>query len=342
MSRRRDPNGSRRKRASTSVCNRMTYSTCKRSRCVPVNRTSKQYCRRRPLGSRNAGKRILTAWRNCNTFALEQRNSTCYMSAATLMFARSALHRCAFEPIRQYVRRSMASAWDEAHGDGSSCPRIPARIRQHYADAYTNLMLNEENMVSYTRRDLKCSRDLTCDDRDLLSGGNQWKFLTALFMASDIDVKTVSGIFSFNNTTKRLKTPIAYMHVDLIAAAKTIIQHTLRGHEFYIFNLRFRKFTVDSISYAEEFVNEVTRYSRTHGLRVHGIGMDLQARNARFGHSITGYPCRSSSTHTHWTMCNSWGDNCSTEGFIPFLRALCARRGYDRISGIYFLLCTAE
>lgn len=336
--------GSRRNKLSgrcerRSECSRLSYSNCDTRKCVPVNRKSGPYCRKRPLRSdkRKAGERILSGWRKyqqCNTFSLEQRNGTCYMAAATLMFARTALHDCSSETIRRYVRLSMANAWSDAQGDESTCPRIPLRIRQHYSDLMKNLVLNKVDMVPFTRSDL--TRDLAYDDIDLLTkGGQAWKFLTALFTASNINIKVVSGIFSFHSSMTELKTPTVFAHKTLFFAANVIIDR-LKDHEYFLLNFRLRAFKTEFIEGAHNFVNHVTEQSFKRGLRVKGIGVDLSRRSGG-GHVITGYPCQSSS-RPNWTMCNSWGDDCSREGFTPFLQALCHKRNYDHISGIYFLI----
>jgi hypothetical protein len=242
------------------------------------------------------------------------------MAAATLVFARVALARCPDLGIRQYVRRSMANAWDEAQGHSrqDTCPRIPKSIRQHYADL---LDRTHNKLGIFTSKGVACAATHSCKDKPLTDGGKSYAFLTALYWAAGMDLVL---------TKLNVKAGTDAETVSLLGAF--LARETSRTTSTHLVNTRLFSKPLATESFVRRVLAE--GLSRTHQLQ--SVVLVLVNDQRTRAHVVTLFPCFRRGA-LQWTFCNSWGDDCS-RSLAQELRTLAAR-GLDHVDGFDWL-CT--
>lgn len=273
----------------------------------------------------------------CDDFALKQRNGTCYMAAATLMFGRVALTHCKSEGVRQYVRRSMANAWDDAQGSSNDefCPRIPKAIRQFYSDLRDNVKFYlHENRV-YHIGDMGCALYQTCSDKELMQGGVPSCFLTALFWAS---YSSLVGNKPCTLTTRAVNIDTYSGTLEHFLRRKVL--KDLRKIPFQIVDLVIKpglSLNANTIVPILTFTLKVVYETMTkRSMHLHGVMLTMVTEDGSSGHVISLFPCLKGGD-LRWTFCNSWGDACSRNlgGEFEQMRLL---KGYTHVKQMTFLI----
>lgn len=294
--------------------------------------------RARTKALRSGKKKVLVAVRRaaapCSTFALTQRNDTCYMAAATLLFARAALRQCVDADVRRFVRLSMANAWDRAQGDASdpTCPLVPKKIRQCYAD-----LAAEPDVFGVqlrTARDLTCARTKTCVEPPLALGGSQDKFLVALFWAAKLRCQFKKVVLLLDER-ERVQFPRAGRGTRAIDFVVDQLPPAAPAGAHVVVDAYMDGDGIDADATALlDMLGDAFRRSR-----LEGVLMALTRGAEGAGHTLSLYPCLSGGALA-WTVCNSWGDDCAPR-LEPVLRAMRDREGYSMVKNLTFLVGSA-
>ena len=348
-------------------CAKRPVSECAPNECVRVRRSGKlHHCRKYPSKKSNkkttktskksnkkkrtlssAQTKVWSALRkrkmSCSDFALTQRNGTCYMAAATLMFSRVALKSCNVEDVRKYIRFSNANEWDSAHGQTSdqSCPRIPKKIRQYYA------FLQNTGVKRYTVHRMKRSdaaaayHNLVVEKTDMQQGGHPGNFLVAIFWAAEIDClytflrmpllarsRTMTGGWG--------KTPMELIRERVLKMSNR--------HPFHVLDCEmeddggFR--LADECGKMLEVLNDAVDAAGSRNFMLQGVLITVAGQSS--AHVIAVYPCYSSGGALKWICCNSWGESCSRADFESFFKNLHDTRGYSVFRTVTLMVRTPK
>lgn len=328
-----------------SECNKTPLSNCKNSGCVVVKKGgSPHHCRSRPRkrkdspppqhkivkrksGSKKSSlvdsakrkilKAIKTNQQSCSNFSLKQRNGTCYLAASTLLFARSALKECNDTDVRNFVRRTMANAWDDAQGPKGdvTCPRIPQKIRDYYS-AFLDLPFYKNRINVNAIHEANCVTKGTCLKQDLINGGSGVGFLIALFWASGIKSYLTRVVCKFVDPMENflLEGEPAEANGGTLSDLMRIVVGSLYPDiRFNVIFFRFEKRmprNLHQMQKMEDFLNDCTEAALKKGYALQGALLGLIDKEDKKGHLVSAYPCMVGG-RTKWISCNSWGENCS-------------------------------
>ena len=288
---------------------------------------------------KSAGKKIIQISKaQCSDFSLAQRNGTCFMAASTLLFARAALKSCKALDVRQFVRRSMANAWDDAQGPNTDglCPRIPKIIRQYYAALSMDIteLSTGWALKKYDHTMLNaCVSTRSCTEKTLMKGGYADMFLVALFWASDPS----SCVF----ISQKVYVKDCVVKYPYMRGYNRQLQELVSGIILKNCKKVFEKWTVLSVYQIsdcvidEESLSSGFEASKTQGVRVYGVLLHMYSTSRTMGHVLSAYPCYSGGV-LKWILCNSWGDACS-RSFKDTFHKLREERKYDSVTQLTFL-----
>ena len=345
-------------RRGSSPCKGREERRCRKPHCVPVKKDKKfHHCRspskkRSPLPqtkSRNtpppqkketsplqtAKEKVWNAIRqsakDCDTFSLKQRNGTCFMAAATLMFARVALGECKVDSVRKYVRLTMANAWDMAQGPekATTCPNIPLSIRKNYDLLWHTSFKN--NKVNYMNIGIPPHKSSDKEFKSfgrkaLTSGGSDYFFLASLFWASGMPCGfTLCGIKFDGKDHNHLATPkqakgktIQTFFSDVLSTHIplqhfNVVAFSFQGESFY---------APQETQKVEAIFDSAVDIAASNGLKLEAILLALGTPQK--GHVFSIYPCMKGDTK--WICCNSWGQDCSKKGLVRVIQDFCSTR----------------
>ena len=295
---------------------------------------------------------------NCSDFSLKQRNGTCYLAAATLMFGRTAMDVCKVDDVRAYVRRSMGNAWDDAQGldipSQNTCPRIPRTIREYYA-YLTKRRTFQSMMNRFTKVGARCVETKTCSGAtvepvNLIDGGEPDRFLVALMWASNIDCLYTNLYISLYPT--KVLNPRGHAvlnfkydyamkkpHATFNQFAAKIVKTLPKTHPFHVLHFAMHgrngyEAPQDSHKVLD-VMNDLVDVAGANKMTIQGVGISIG--NADGGHAVSVYPCYMGGT-LKWVSCNSWGDDCSRGEFPDFIANLCTKLNYTHFLGLTFLI----
>lgn len=230
----------------------------------------------------------------------------------------------------------MGNAHEDALGKESEkiCPRMPKSIRQYMAF----LMKDGKTLKkTFTRADSGCALTRTCTENDLLNGGNEALFLTAIFWAAELDCSYSVGQVGLKKSHGNPDIFFTF-HKDKMYNAPTLKQ-TLekqislldRKHAYHVLWNNFHTTALISI---RNDIQEVNDYIQTafysaaqNNMYLLGIIIGIHRKEQNMGHAISVYPCYSKDG-LRWICCNSQADplgrvkDCSKAGFIPFMMSL--------------------
>ena len=225
------------------------------------------------------------------------------------------MKQCKSDAVRQYVRKSMANAWDDAQGASTdaSCPRIPKAIRQFYSGGAEKFEHYYSPKV-FRKEEVKCAGSYTCTEKQLMWGGKASVFLTALFWASydDWDVKKPCTLMTLavdvdtdGWVTKEKRGCVVRFVVAALAKVHKI--------PFQVFDFFFVPGLTADTSRLELMLEGIYNIVVSRSMHVHGIILGLcDPKNTSRAHAVTLFPC-TRNARLNWTFCNSWGMPCSED-----------------------------
>ena len=288
----------------------------------PLKSPRPQKSPRKLIALKKVRAALVASTQDCNAFSLAQRGGTCYMAAATLMFGRVAIKYARVQAVRDYVRRSMANAHDDAQGpaDNAACPNIPLVVRK-----YTWAMNNARNK-EYSNHSLyppepqveewtkpRITPFLTsATAASLTEGGQAAHFAAALFWASGVPCTLYAA------TVKGRAAPTTYCSHEsrynehIFGAIATVIRERLVGgvgFDVFDFALHNPSKGLAISTYRDYITQSMTLVHKSiarDGHELVCLFMAVRNKEMTKGHAISFYPCVKAGRLT-WTMCNSWG-----------------------------------
>lgn len=281
----------------------------------------------------------------CDTFTLQQRGKTCYMAASTLMFGRVVIPYVSNveDPIKLYVRRSMANLWDDAQGPlSSSCPRIPLRIRQFYT-----MLRYFENHETYPvlpnlpyvleRKDFSYAEDVY--ERISMQGGVSHLFFVSMCWASNIPCRLTLQTVDLDAAVDLNDRMYESIHANSFSGGFLV--------SYFLLSLDGDPGAAVSDGYLEFLLHNL--YSRLSKQKVELCGVLMSVSKVVNGnlksHSVSAYPCLESYVNKHknkklryqWVMCNTNDDVCHSN-LRKGLQNLEFQKGYDALDRIAFIV----
>lgn len=329
-------------------CTGRVEADCKKPGCIPVRRegryhhcrtpskpsrqqsssplrTSKKKASKKQSPLESAKQKVWNAIRksskDCDSFALTQRNGTCFMAASTLMFARVALSECKEESVRRFVRLSMANAWDEAQGPSwnVTCPKIPDSIHEYYRTIYRT-SFSPDKIVQIVKGKPDRNDTINGEPTPLGKGGVGSFFLSSLFFASRISCSFTMTTPNFEDSTQeKLSSPSFAKGKTIDEYVHYIIHERLPNTKYNILTINQNRggyLLSKHVSKLERLLDSSVLSASSHGMKVEGVLMTIGIDGR--GHAVSLYPCNRGGIK--WVCCNSWGEDCTNIGVPRFVQ----------------------
>lgn len=240
----------------------------------------------------------------CDTKSI--KGGPCFMSAATLVVARTMLHAIEDTRIRQFVVDAHASKLSDAFGNTNpdnelQCPRLPQEVRELYFKSmkYYNKMFKKGAVVVHMYENVKqesfsMSEDRFTKDNDALSG------TTGCFLSAILWAGTGNKHIMLEPTLKRY--PFTGHNFVPLPKFNKLPRHcntVLYSTQFKFASHISTAPTHYPLKKVPERMNEHMVLARSKGWNVLAIVL------ASDEHGYCAFPCENT-----WIFCNNYGEEC--------------------------------
>lgn len=256
----------------------------------------------------------------CSSFSIRQTSGGCYIAAATLVFAQVFLEEARQNAeLRAFVRLLMSN---ETAGS-EHCPKVPSSVLRYYAG-----LLASGDAPLVTAKDVPAVQSAGVD---LSDGGSAAEFLVAMLFDSNID--TVFRRHSLMPPYDAAKL-VESMAANGSSGDRSVWWRRRRDElKPVLRDGPFANVTVYNVALlgglgapdvgAAGFAQEADREGLYNliatsddelvksGRRLVAVILYLSRSSDNAAHAVALLPCRRGAA-TRWTLCNSWGSDCSS------------------------------